>query len=92
MGETRKPDWDDALHQQARENELAEKLNLPLPWAPTDPLQTKDGQELALKDPGDDGQEKKNPPAKKRRGVKDDPEREPEDALAEELEPDPENG
>ncbi|WEJ60228.1 phage portal protein [Devosia sp. FJ2-5-3] len=81
-------DWDDALHQQARENELAERLGLPLPWAPTDPLQTREGQEAELNDPDNDGQEKRNPPSKKRRGAKDDPERDPEDALAEEIESD----
>lgn len=78
-------DWDDAMHQQARENELAERLGLPLPWAPKDVLQTKEGQQLELEN-GGDGPEKKDPPAKKRRSVRDDPERDPEDALAEELE------
>ncbi|WP_160194648.1 phage portal protein [Devosia riboflavina] len=80
-------DWDDAMRQQARENKLADELGLPRPWAPTTPLQTREGQELALNDPGNDGQEKKDKPARKRKGVKDDPERDPDDALAEEVEP-----
>lgn len=80
-------DWEDQLRQQAAENDLARELKLPLPWAPTDPLQTDKGQRIALNDPGNDGQEKKDQPTKKRKGgVKDDPERDPEDALAEELE------
>lgn len=80
-------DWDDALHQQARENKLAKKLNLPLPWSPKTMLETEEGQALELQDPGNDGQEKKDQPTRRRRGVKDDPEKDPDALLNEEIEP-----
>lgn len=79
-------DWDDMLQQQAAENAEAHKLGLPLPWAPKTMLETEEGQELELNDPGNDGQEKKSPPAKKRRGERNVPERDPTDALNAELE------
>ncbi len=44
-------DWDDMMRQQKRENELANELGLPLPHAPTDPLQTEAGQDLELNAP-----------------------------------------
>lgn len=83
-------DWDDALQQQARENELAESLKLPLPWSPTTPLQTSKGLELELQDPGSTG-DPKNAPQKKKRGkkgggVKNDPEQDPTDAIEGEIE------
>lgn len=50
-------DWDDDMRQRKRENDLAQKNGLPLPWSPTDMIETREGQELALQDPGNDGQE-----------------------------------
>lgn len=44
-------DWDDAMLQQKKENDRADELGLPLPHAPTDILETKDGQDLALNEP-----------------------------------------
>lgn len=82
-------DWDDDMRQQAEENRLAEELKLPLPWAPTDPLQTKEGQELALNAPSDgDGTEPKDTKNRKkstRKGADDPPERDPADLLEDEL-------
>lgn len=48
-------DWDDDMRQQAEENRMAESLKLPLPWAPKDVLQTKQGQKNALTPPNDGG-------------------------------------
>lgn len=91
-------DWDDDMRQRARENALAEKLGQPLPWAIQSPLETKEGQELALGDAGNDGQEpvdskpKPKPRNPRRRGGgRNPPEREPSEpnsaaALEAELE------
>jgi len=82
-------DWDDDMRQQAEENRLAEELKLPLPWAPTDPLQTKEGQELALNAPSDgDGTEPKDAKNRKkstRKGAEDPAEKDPADVLEDEL-------
>lgn len=45
-------DWDDDMRQRAAENALADELGLPRPWAPVDMIETEEGQELALNDPG----------------------------------------
>ena len=75
-------DWDDDMRQRAEENRLAEELDLPLPWAPTDPLETKEGQELALNAPPTGEGEKKEPSRRKttRKGADDPPQRDPADA------------
>jgi len=82
-------DWDDDMRQQAEENRMAESLNLPLPWAPKDPLQTREGQELALNAPADgDGTERKDTKNRKkstRKGADDPAEKDPADVLEEEL-------
>ena len=73
-------DWDDMMRQQKRENDLAEELGLPLPHAPTDPLQTPEGQDLELNapansDPNDRPQRRNR--TKPKDGVRDDnPDRE----------------
>lgn len=85
-------DWDDEMRQRAAENALAEELDLPLPWAPTTMLETKDGQDKELEDTGTndgDGSEPKD--AKKRSkstrgGGRSPGERDPADAKADELE------
>lgn len=74
-------DWDDALRQQARENDLADELGLPRPWAPTDVLQTPEGLDASL---GDDGEgDPTDKPGKRapkpRPGEKSDPEQDPEE-------------
>ncbi|KQW30760.1 hypothetical protein ASE36_00195 [Rhizobium sp. Root274] len=87
-------DWDDDMRQRAEENRLAEELDLPLPWAPTDPLETKDGQELALKaPPAGEGEKKQSGNRKKstRKGAEDPPQRDPADALEDELQADVES-
>lgn len=88
-------DWDDDMRQRAEENRLAEELGLPLPWAPTDPLQTKEGQELAMNAPADgDGTEPKDTKNRKkstRKGADDPAEKDPADVLEEELQADVES-
>lgn len=54
-------DWDDMMRQQKAENDLADELDLPRPWAITDPMQKPEGEELALTAPADGGDEKKDP-------------------------------
>lgn len=89
-------DWDDAMRQQARENALATQLKLPLPWAPTDILQTKKGQELSLKNDGEDdpgNRPDSQPLSPKKKGPgKDDPERDPADAVEQEINPEADDG
>lgn len=61
-------DWDDDMRQRKAENDLAEELGLPLPWAPIDMLETPEGQELALNEPAsspDDRKDGKRPDPKK---------------------------
>lgn len=41
-------DWEDNMRQRARENAVAEKLGLPLPWVPKDLMGTKAGQEAEV--------------------------------------------
>ncbi|MER9961646.1 phage portal protein [Mesorhizobium sp. M0045] len=43
-------DWDDDARQRAAENALHDELNLPKPWAATDILQVKGGEEAALEE------------------------------------------
>jgi capsid protein len=61
-------DWDDDARQRAKENAFHDKLGLPRPWAPQDMIETPEGQELALKDPGNDSSGEKIDP--KRKGTK----------------------
>jgi lambda family phage portal protein len=87
-------DWDDDMRQRAEENRLAEELDLPLPWAPTDPLQTRDGQELALNaPPAGEGEKKDTGNRKKstRKGADDPAERDPADVAEDELQADVES-
>lgn len=85
-------DWDDSMRQRSAENELAEELGLPLPWAPTTMLETKEGQDKELEDEGNndgDGTEKKDAKPRKSstRGAGRSPsERDPADAKADALE------
>jgi capsid protein len=44
-------DWDDMMRQQAAENALADELDLPRPWAPTDIMQKPEGEEIAFTAP-----------------------------------------
>lgn len=84
-------DWDDMMRLQAKENALADKLGLPLPHAPSDPLQTKEGQELELNEPAnpdpDDRKNRKNR-TKPQDGVRNNnpSDREPTNSLDSELE------
>jgi len=74
-------DWDDDARQRAAENALHEELGLPLPWAPKDMIETPEGQEAALNDPGNDGSgEKKDPkrPDPKKSGGRDGDGRDPD--------------
>lgn len=80
-------DWDDDMRQRARENKLASDLKLPLPWAPVDVLETEKGQDLALQEPAnapDERKDGKRPDPKRtqrRKGAgRNPPEREPSDA------------
>lgn len=77
-------DWDDDMRQRAEENRLAEELKLPLPWAPTDLMQTREGQELALNSPTGDGSEPKDSRKRQRSsrkgGSKDPGEKDPAEA------------
>lgn len=84
-------DWEDDMRQRAEENRLAEELDLPLPWAPSDPLETREGQGLALNEPASgDGSEKRDSKPRqksKREGDgRDSEEDDPTDASAEEME------
>lgn len=82
-------DWDDDMRQRAAENALADELDLPRPWAPVTLLETKDGQELALNDPGNGGQEsiESKPKDRAQKGARDPAERDPANAkLESELE------
>ncbi len=82
-------DWDDDMRQRAEENKLAEELGLPLPWAPKDKLETKDGQALELNAPTDGTGEKKDQNQRKkstrRGGGRDPAEQDPADASADDL-------
>ena len=85
-------DWDDDARQRARENDLHASLGLPLPWAPKDPLETPEGQDLELNAPPQSPDERKPKPRrrpnndKRRTGVRPggDPD-EPSSVLNEEL-------
>lgn len=82
-------DWDDDMRQRKAENDLCDELELPRLWAPSDPIETKKGQELMLNDTGDDdpNERKESKPAKKRRkGARNPPEKDPTDALSAKLE------
>lgn len=52
-------DWDDDMRQRKAENDLADELGLPRPHAPTDPLETPEGQALELNAPPDAPDERK---------------------------------
>lgn len=72
-------DWDDDMRQRAAENDLAEELGLPKPWAATDLLQVSGGEEAALNAPPSSGSgEKKDP--KKNGGTQSPGERDPANA------------
>lgn len=84
-------DWDDMMRQQAAENALADELDLPRPWAPTDIMQKPDGEELALNSPPEsDPTEKRDPKRNQGKGAGrnpgDDPEPENSDDLDREIE------
>ncbi|WP_378952094.1 phage portal protein [Mesorhizobium sp. ANAO-SY3R2] len=82
-------DWDDDARQRAAENALHDELGLPRPWAPSDILQVDGGQEVALKDAGNDGSgEKKDGkrPEPKRSGPRNPAEKDPADATDPEKE------
>lgn len=80
-------DWDDDARQRAAENKLHEELGLPKPWAATDILQIKGGEDAALKDATDSSDEKKDGkrPDPKKSGERDAPERDPESSLEDDL-------
>lgn len=81
-------DWDDDMRQRAEENRLADELGLPLPWAPIDRLETKEGQEIELQDPGSsDPSDKRERSQKTKRsgGSRNPPEEDPADAAEQEL-------
>lgn len=79
-------DWDDDMRQRAAENQLADELGLPRPWAPVDMLETPEGQDAALSDPGEGGEPKEKRPAKRKGGTRNPPEQEPtESGLADHL-------
>jgi lambda family phage portal protein len=49
-------DWDDDMRQRKAENDLADELELPRPWAPVDPIEMEDGLDAELSpDLGDGG-------------------------------------
>jgi capsid protein len=78
-------DWDDDMRQRAAENALAEELGLPKPWAATDLLQVKGGEDAALKEA-----EQPQAPPKPQESASDDVEKElaaeePEQELAADL-------
>lgn len=77
-------DWDDDARQRAAENALHDELKLPKPWAATDLLQVKGGEEAAIKEAENAGKPPE-PPKKAEANV--DPD-EPEAALATELDDD----
>lgn len=88
-------DWDDDMRQRKAENDLADELGLPRPWAPVDMLETPEGQELALDEPPgtpDERPDKKRPDSKRSQqrrkgGARNPAEKDPaESALDEELE------
>jgi lambda family phage portal protein len=63
--------WDigDIMEGQARENERARELGLPLPWAPKDLLETDEGLDLELNAPPDEGptdKRRRKSPSRKR--------------------------
>lgn len=79
-------DWDDDMRQRKAENDLADELNLPRPWAPKDMIETPEGQDLALNDPGDGAGEKRDPKRPRKAGERDPAERDPaESSLQAEL-------
>jgi lambda family phage portal protein len=79
-------DWDDDMRQRKAENDLADELGLPRPWAPADMIETPEGQELALQDPGDGSGEKRDPKKPQRSGSRDPAERDPaESSLDDDL-------
>jgi lambda family phage portal protein len=53
-------DWDDMMRQQKAENDLADALDLPRPWAITDPMQKPEGEELALNETQSGNEEKRD--------------------------------
>nr|WP_292463684.1 phage portal protein [Mesorhizobium sp.] len=67
-------DWDDDARQRAAENALHDELNLPKPWAATDLLQVKGGEEAALEEAKNAGQPQE--PKKSGAASDDDPEKE----------------
>jgi lambda family phage portal protein len=83
IGEEYGRDWDDDMRQRKAENDLADELGLPRPWAPTDMIETPEGQELALKDPGDGAGEKRDPKRPQRSGQRDPGERDPAESSLE---------
>jgi lambda family phage portal protein len=82
-------DWDDDMRQRKAENDLADELGLPRPWAPKDMIETPEGQDLALQDTGDGAGEKRDPKRPRKSGERDPAERDPaESSLQSELEDD----
>ncbi|WP_395175506.1 phage portal protein [Roseibium alexandrii] len=63
-------DWDDDMRQRKAENDLADELELPRPWAPVDTIEMEEGLNAELSpDLGDDGVEDPGDrPNRKRKG------------------------
>jgi len=62
-------DWDDDAYQKAAENALYEELGLPLPWSPTDLLETPGGLEAELDAPAEPGNDKRKRNSKRQKGA-----------------------
>ncbi len=84
-------DWDDVARQQAAENDFYKELGLPKPWAAKDLLEVEGGEDASLKAAeGNDPEEK---PGKKKGASERPPgERDPAEAIEEDLEPALEDG